>query len=178
MGYSHIHSDFKCLHLSGRVYISWHVHFNPEEFPFSSLWASSSSGPQSPSGSQSTLVLHGISLFPVSPSHQSQPQVAQPFISSSHARLRTYNDSIDHTSPRASKSLESTKDCLSSKLQPAVAPSIHLMIACSKSKQLAVLSPHALVSSLEPNSVQEAFLDPKWVSAMNDEFFALQCNRT
>ena len=52
------------------------------------------------------------------------------------------------------------------------------MIARSKSKQLAVLSPHALVSSLEPNSVQEAFLDPKWVSAMNDEYSALQGNKT
>ena len=52
------------------------------------------------------------------------------------------------------------------------------MITRSKSKHLDVSSPHALVSSSEPNFVQEAFLDSKWVSAMNNEYLALQRNKT
>ena len=63
LGYSHIHSSFKRLHPFGRIYNSRHVHFNPKEFPFSSLWASSSStSSQFSSANQSTSVLHGISL--------------------------------------------------------------------------------------------------------------------
>jgi len=34
------------------------------------------------------------------------------------------------------------------------------------------------MSSLEPSSVREAFLDSQWVKAMKEEFAALQRNHT
>lgn len=56
-------------------------------------------------------------------------------------------------------------------------PSVHPMITRSKSKQLCS-SPHALLSALEPNSVDEALSDPCWTQAMEEEFSALQRNNT
>ena len=57
-------------------------------------------------------------------------------------------------------------------------PSIHPMLTRSKAKQLQLTSPHALTSSLVPSSVHEAFLNPRWVKAMTEEFIALKQNDT
>lgn len=62
--------------------------------------------------------------------------------------------------------------------KPVPAPSFHPMITRSKFKQLVAPSLHALVSSVEPSSVSEAFLDSRWVQAMNEEYTALQKNHT
>ena len=52
------------------------------------------------------------------------------------------------------------------------------MLTRSKSKQLLITSPHALISSLEPSTIHEALLDSQWVCAMKEEFSALQRNHT
>jgi len=65
-----------------------------------------------------------------------------------------------------------------SKFSAPLAPSCHPMLTRSMPKSLAITSPHALVSSLEPSSVHEAFLDSQWVKAMEEEFIALQHNHT
>ena len=52
------------------------------------------------------------------------------------------------------------------------------MLTMSKAKQLQPTSPHALVGSLEPSYVHEAFLNSQWVNAMEKEFATLQCNNT
>ena len=52
------------------------------------------------------------------------------------------------------------------------------MFTRSKAKQLQLTYPLALTSSLVPSSVHEAFLDPRWVKAMKEEFTALNKNGT
>ena len=52
------------------------------------------------------------------------------------------------------------------------------MVTRSKAKLLATSSPHALVSSLEPTTVREAFLDLQWVQAMEEVYTTLQRNHT
>ena len=57
-------------------------------------------------------------------------------------------------------------------------PSIHPMLSRSKAKQLQFTSPHALTSSLVLSSVHKAFLDSRWVKAMEEEFITLRHNHT
>ena len=59
-----------------------------------------------------------------------------------------------------------------------LASSIHPMLTRSKAQELSLTSPHALVSSLEPNSIQETLLDCNWVKAMEEEYFALKRTNT
>ena len=50
IGYSHVHSVYKCLHPSSQVYISRHVQFNRDEFPFQHLFSSTSTSQPSSTG--------------------------------------------------------------------------------------------------------------------------------
>jgi len=63
-------------------------------------------------------------------------------------------------------------------VKPIPAPSVHPMLTRLRAKSLAMSPPHALVSSLEHNSVSEALLDSQWVKAMEDEYRALERNHT
>ena len=42
LGYSCVQARYQCLHPSGRVYVSIHVQFNADEFPFPHLFPNSS----------------------------------------------------------------------------------------------------------------------------------------
>jgi len=95
------------------------------------------------------------------PTHSSTQSLSQ---SSAHLRPPSPSIPFGQSKPSLSK--------------PAPTLSVHPMITRSKAKHLSVSTPYALVSTSEPNSVQEAFLDPKWVRAMNEEYIALQRNQT
>ncbi|KAL5767296.1 hypothetical protein ACOSQ2_014079 [Xanthoceras sorbifolium] len=58
IGYSIHHKGYKCLHPSGRVYLSKHVIFNEFDFPFKALFHSSSSQSQFSAPPQSGSSLH------------------------------------------------------------------------------------------------------------------------
>ncbi|KAL5805659.1 hypothetical protein ACOSQ4_028392 [Xanthoceras sorbifolium] len=71
-GYSVYHKGYKCLHSSGRVYISRHIIFNEIDFPFQTLF-SSSSVVQNSAPSLPISVLHSISHVCTSSSPSTLP---------------------------------------------------------------------------------------------------------
>jgi len=157
--------------------VSRHVQFNADEFPFSKLFPNSSLySPQISSFGQSTFVLHSIQSFPICSSYSRVAQSGVPTPNGSLPVESCQNITADGSTPNCTNQLSSLPRSSTSKTVPA--SSIHPMITRSKSKHLVVFSPHALISSAEPNSVQETFLDSKWVDAMNDEYTALQRNKT
>lgn len=56
LGYSHVHAGYKCMDSSSQVYVTHHVIFNPDEFPYPQLFpVSVSSRPLSQQSSSSSL---------------------------------------------------------------------------------------------------------------------------
>jgi len=117
------------------------------------------------------------SFFQSVPSHCSRvtPPLA-PIKNSSHFSFVQPSNPLSSAHPPFVQLSNSPSPALKkpvSKPLTTPAPSIHPMITRSKSKQLMTSSPHALLSSLEPNSVPEALLDSRWIKAMEEEFSAL-----
>ena len=85
LGYSSHHKGYLCLDIhSSRVYISRHVIFNEDSFPFKNLKSSIS---QSISSSSSLSVLLSIPLPPLSPSLPMSPSIPPPFPPSPRVNL-------------------------------------------------------------------------------------------
>jgi len=161
LGYYHSQARYKCLHPSGKVYVSRHVQFNPNEFPFPSLF-------NLPCSSSSLNGLgYSTSYFQSLPSRFSSPRVAQclhpslsPVVSSSNVHHASDIESIlREPQPVSSSPSPNPNPTSISKSKPGFAPSVHPMVTRSKAQNLVTTSPHALVSSLEPCSVREALVD-------------------
>ena len=163
------------------MYVSRHVQFNPNEFPYPTLFSSSSLSPPFQSHGFSTAFLEPFSSISNS---LRCPQVAQfpvqaqsPTVSSDTCAslpspsivLPIFSLTINQL-PAFSVLLPQPK--------PISTPFVHPMITRSKSKQPIVSSPNALISSIEPSSVREALLDSRWVKAMEQKYLALQHNVT
>ncbi|KAH9744437.1 retrovirus-related pol polyprotein from transposon RE2 [Citrus sinensis] len=185
IGYSPNHKGYQCLHSSGRVYISNHVVFNENSFPYQpgvdfssvSMSCSSTNNPESTSSIQ---VLSAPPLtieVPAQSPHSSQ-EVSGNFNSplSQHS-LPSY--SSNHNSP---DSLHSNIPVpfVSAHQLPNFQPPGHSMITRSKA---GIFKPKTYITALlaqpsEPNSVNQALQDPKWFNAIHEEFKALQANQT
>lgn len=66
LGCSHTQAGYKCLHPSGRVYVSQHVQFNPSDFPYPSLFPTSSVPKSSVPQGYSTTFLEPIFIHSTS----------------------------------------------------------------------------------------------------------------
>ena len=175
LDYSQIQARYKCLYPSGRVYITRHVVFNPKEFPFSCLFSTQSPTQVFYVPSLSTGVLHSCPSFhsghssPVAPifdiHETSAPLVSSPVTTA------------DPTVPEQSASSSSVVP-VAPQLRQAPALPTHPMLTRAKARQLSLTFPYAFVSFLEPNSVQEALLDPNWTKAIGEEYSALLRNET
>lgn len=73
LGYNHSQAGYKCLHPSGKIYVSRHVQFNPNDFPYPSLFVSPSISSSSSSPIESGL---SISHFQSLPSFSKSSKVA------------------------------------------------------------------------------------------------------
>ena len=155
-----------------KSFVSRHIQFNPEEYPFPRLFSIPPCQSQLVSNSHSTMFLQSLPSFSFSSSALEAAQPSIPTLSP-----YTFVDSyLAHSLPTNTDQHRIPSKL--SKHKAAPAPSVHPMVTKSKSKQLLVTSPHALVSSLEPNYDHEAILDSNWVKAMEEEFSALQHNHT
>ena len=102
----------------------------------------------------STTILN--SYLPVS--FKSSPRVAPPNSSVTPATSPILS-TAEQPSSSSSIPVEHASILKPSKFKATPATSVHPMITRAKAKQLTITSPHTLVSSLEPNSIQEALLD-------------------
>ena len=178
IGYSHTQAGYKCLHPSGRIYVSQHVQFNPDNFPYISLFSSNSIS-KSCSPSFSTSYFESIPLSTSSGVAQPESSSLSNSISSQSTRSLSNQISDSLINPQPISSLSIPQPCS----QPIpheskyTAPP-HPMLTRSNAKQLQLTSPHALTNSLVPSSIHEAFLDASWVKAMIAKFTALKQNGT
>lgn len=151
------------LHPSGRVFVSRHVQFNPDEFPYLTLFSPVFFFFITVNAKQFFYIVFAIPSFTFF--HFLCSQVAQPYIPpvSTPISTNSSNLSLDQVSTAPDdKHLQSTTPRASAhipKHKAVPAPSIHPMLTRSTTKHLLTTSPHALVSSLEPSTVHEALLD-------------------
>lgn len=168
LGYSNDHKGYKCLHSSGKIYVSKTVEFHEHEFPFPEFFPSEKSQPDARlSHSHIFCPPTDINIphttFPVNPSSTASvnvPQSLSPTYSSLH--------SSDYSSgSRPTTSTNSTH--LSS--QPT---NNHPMLTRSKTGTLKPRVFNTETSPREPDCVSEALQCSKWKSAMIDEYNVLQ----
>jgi hypothetical protein len=194
IGYSKNHLGYKCLHIpSGRVYITIHVVFNENNFPFlTSTPNRISSSPQIPS----SIFIHSVhSLTPqASGSCHDTPSITLPNSSTSAS-----SPTIAITSSPTLQPIISFEPSSSFELAPSPEP-LSILPArvygmTTQSQNMIYKShkfidgmvkyppPQALTASIathedEPTCFSQASKHPKWRAVMNAEFDALLKNGT
>lgn len=178
LGYSNTHRGYKCLHPSGRLYISYTVHFNHNEFPYHTLFKSSSVVP-----SETVIFPSFPNVTPTptqdhpQPSPSSSSSSSTPFHSnedfSSSSSLgsssNVYTDSSSHTMSSSSSSTPSSSHIHN--LHPIITRAKHGIF---KPKVYTALTTLPSV----PRSTSAALESPVWKEAMQSEFQALVDNQT
>ena len=168
IGYSPVHKGYKCLHPSGRIYISRHVLFNETSFPFASLSCSCSS-------SVSSSIMSG-SCYSFSGKDSLAPSIEVADLGISFLTSNSVGSPIFHTSPRhidSSPTLVDSYDSVSpspSSDACAITPlelllPTHPMVTRSK-VGIIKSNPKYFVGSVSspmiPKSVTEALASPVW----------------
>ncbi|MCH80898.1 retrovirus-related Pol polyprotein from transposon TNT 1-94, partial [Trifolium medium] len=204
LGYSTSHKGYKCLSPTGRLYISKDVLFNESRFPYKYLFENalvpSSSLPISftlqpiplvsdkplPNSFNSSPPVPPSLLSPTSLSHMPSPlshlslQPTQPSLSpspslNSPTSLASRTTIMSSTPSYVSLSSESP----SLPLQTPNPANTHSMQTRLKDGiPLPKLHPSVFLTNIEPHTVKQALKDPKWLAAMQDEFSALERNKT
>ena len=184
IGYSPVHKGYKCLHPSGRIYISRHVLFNETSFPFASLSSSSSSS------SVSSSSVSG-SCYSFSGKDSLTPFIEAADLDISSLTSDSVGSPISCTSPRPTDSVSTPIDSHSvspstSSDSCAITPPelllpTHPMVTRSK---VGIIKPNpkyfarSVGSHMIPKSVTEALASPAWKQAMQLEYDALMNNNT
>ncbi|KAM1171421.1 hypothetical protein ACFX2G_022146 [Malus domestica] len=179
LGYSLQHKGYRCLDLqSQRLYISRHVMFNEEHFPFHDAHhLSSSSLPQSTASTSSPHFTLPFPFFQHTPASSSlsssplvHPELSLPLSSS------PVPSSSSSSSSNASLPLPSHP---SSSVQPSIPSNSHPMLTRSKA---GIFKPKALsatkhpidIDTFVPTTYLQASKHAHWVQAMSEEFEALR----
>ncbi|TXG46646.1 hypothetical protein EZV62_027855 [Acer yangbiense] len=171
LGYSLHHKGYKCLHSSGKIYLSQNVVFNELEFPFKSLFSSISGATPSSFYSLPTSVLHTVSPVctnqaPIAASSRNVHQVAS--VQSTGSPEASHSS---QASPEWRIASPTTENYTQQPTQPEAQPlnihqsdqSRHPMVTRSKAgifkpKTYSALcsSPFGLVAESEPRNVKAA----------------------
>lgn len=183
IGYSSQHKGYQCLHSSGRVYISNHVIFDENSFPY--VPGSDFSSVTQSCNSNDT-VSHSSTIS--TPIFTHFPALQSPLQSSSASGSSEFSTTIPSqvNSPYSSSHTPQMSDIQPLNdtqslphIIPAAPPIGHSMITRSKA---GIFKPKSYLAALlatpsEPTSVSQAITDPKWFQAMH-EYQALQNNHT
>lgn len=178
MGYSTNHKGYKCLDINHNgLYISRHVLFNEQCFPFSGSREVTSNPhnyapctiliarPPFQSPSVSTTNKNDASDHDISTPNTDTSSSCPSSPSRSHHSATTHDPTI---------STPLTNNVSSSHL-PSVPVNHHPMITRAKT---GIHKPKSYIAQSEPITVTEALKNENWKKAMVDEFQALQRNKT
>ncbi|KAL5802292.1 hypothetical protein ACOSQ4_030597 [Xanthoceras sorbifolium] len=186
IGYSLHHKGYKCLHSSGRIYLSRHAIFHEHDIPYQSLFSSSQSAYIPPSPSLPISFLHSISPTVIC---STTPSSAHSYaLQHSHDHSTYASPSASPIAPPSISALPSADPSSSSSptiSQLASIPSnTHLMITRSKlgifkpKTYSASCYPVCCLSESEPKSVKVAIQHNHRLATMKAEYNALIRNRT
>ena len=193
LGYSGLHKGYKCLDQSGRLYISRHVVFNENVFPYNS-----NSKYENQNTSQINQAFPNTVPITIFPDLQITPTPTIPPASNNSENTPTHSpliSPISETTPQTSHSsntehespendtsnnqIEQSNDENIGRTASNPAGNRHSMVTRSKA---GIFRPKVLLAdkstSQEPQTTQEAMLSPLWCAAMNEELSALMRNKT
>ena len=159
LGYSLHNKGYICLSSSGKTFISRHVVFNEDVFPYSN--------PQYG-------FLPALSTPSISPPiHPTLTVLSSP----THSTIAT-----SASLPTSSLHLQQSSSCSTAPITRNSSPThnIHPMKTRAKAGIVKpkIFSAHTDSGSPEPTTVAAAFASPQWTQAMNDEYRALITNGT
>ena len=195
IGYSPSHKGYKCMHPSGQIYIVRHVVFYESTFPYSTDSVFHSTGSSSHSSQSFTpQQVYHLSTLLVSVTDSSyNPHSASSINSSSQSSnnpSHTDNQNlplqqhIPTSEPSTEPSIELPTEPNTPTPQPVpypssyVQPNIHSMTTRSKAGIFKHKLYIATLIHKEHDSVYEAMQNPKWLTAMKEEYAALMQNGT
>ncbi|KAM1674306.1 hypothetical protein ACFX15_039401 [Malus domestica] len=182
IGYSLAHKGYRCLDpFTNRVYLSRHVHFDEQTFPFHDPYLFKSS-PLNTTKVYSPFSLTFPNVFSFTPPHSPIP----PPIPSSHTQPAPLSSHASFTAPSSPSSSHSSHLQVPEPHPVPLVSSVHLMQTRSKSgiykPKAFTVAKHHVPSHLDndfiPTTYIQASKHPQWRAAMQDEFNALQNTRT
>ena len=177
--YSHKHKGYNCLDLSGRIYISRHVTFDENMFPFASTIVPEYSTVSNHVNTSSWLPLLTSVHHTIHPNtlHTKSNHVSP----CSLKELDSSTTQKTQTSPRTSNNFTSIQLELLETQQPTIAPSGNSPPMRTRSKTR-IYKPRVLLtidlSTVEPTTVHEVFQSPLWKVVMQEEYDVLIANGT
>lgn len=187
LGYSLTQSAFLCFDpLTSRLFVSRHVHFVENQFPFPSLTAKSipSSVSQEVPWTPSVVsIIPASGVQPLSPPVDSSPPL-EPTVSSAVQTTHTHDQPaeaqpLQSESPQEQQAASPSVQPESSQVQP---PTEQRMVTRSQN-QIVKPNPRyclnaTLAPNLEPHTIQQALADERWRKSASAEFDAALRNHT
>lgn len=184
LGYSTSHRGYKCLdNKSGRIYISKDVLFNEKHFPYQITPPTTCSPNQTVTSAAPLGVVNHIPLQTphtpnnLTPNNQPTPHIPTTFPSHTSSPYISASASPTPTLPStASSTIDPNSTPTSS---PSPTTNTHHMLTRSKTGHLKPpLFPTINLTTTEPTTVQQALSSIHWTEAMQQEYQALQANKT
>jgi histone deacetylase 1/2 len=180
LGYSNTHKGYKCLSPNGRIFISKDVLFNEARFPYPLLFPTTNRNSTSPTPDVpiSQLPLGSHNLHNITNLNNNPTQITTPTVSSTTSSQPNHNsnNTLSYNSTTNSNTTNNPPINPPTSTRPE---NTHPMQTRAKSGiVLPRQNPKLLLSHTEPKTVRQALIDPKWYTAMKEEFEALQKNQT
>ena len=185
IGYSPIHKSYKCLTPTRKIYIARHVRFNEFEFSFYEFFPSHKPV-QNVSVTQqnytpftfvpSTTVIRDSNS--VQPSFSSLVPDVGPDSSASSPNQSISVSHLPSSVQHPTTTVSPPEQSFQPAQQPLPAQTGHPMVTRSKAGIFKPKTYLAVTQNLEPQYVKAALTDTKWREAMQEEFDALQNNKT
>uniref|UniRef100_A0A803NF93 Reverse transcriptase Ty1/copia-type domain-containing protein n=1 Tax=Cannabis sativa TaxID=3483 RepID=A0A803NF93_CANSA len=166
LGYHANFKGYRCLHPLGRIYVARSVTFNEQEFPYTTLFPPTKPTANPPIPNQQPFYIPrstNVIQHPTIPSTHQTPPITQEILPPTQTTSLPTPTSSTPTVPTSPPIYPSTNQ--------------HPMVTRSK---LGIYKPKTYLAysndEKEPTSFKEAFANPKWNAAMNNEilFFSLK----